>query len=77
MTGLALDSVGASSLAKGVNDNACYLVKRVVLEFFASKLAPTQVQRAVKKKKSSHRKKAADCANNRRKARFFKRRRRG
>ncbi|ASV35671.1 hypothetical protein CI807_05590 [Pseudomonas sp. NS1(2017)] len=33
--------VGASSLAKNVNDNACRLVYRGVLEFFASKLAPT------------------------------------
>ena len=28
-------------LAKNVNDNACLLVKRVVLRFFASMLAPT------------------------------------
>ncbi|QFS54799.1 hypothetical protein FD951_09605 [Pseudomonas chlororaphis subsp. aurantiaca] len=28
-------------LAKNVNDNAYYLVERAVLEFFASKLAPT------------------------------------
>jgi hypothetical protein len=34
-------SVGASLLAMDVNDNACYLNARVVLAFFASKLAPT------------------------------------
>ncbi len=28
-------------LAKDVNDNACFLSKRVVLGLFASKLAPT------------------------------------
>ncbi|OWQ40099.1 hypothetical protein PflCFBP13510_26075 [Pseudomonas fluorescens] len=28
-------------LAKDVNDNACFLNKRGVCEFFASKLAPT------------------------------------
>ncbi|AZF45735.1 hypothetical protein C4J84_0472 [Pseudomonas sp. R11-23-07] len=28
-------------LAKNVNDNACFLNKRGVCEFFASKLAPT------------------------------------
>ena len=33
--------VGASLLAKDVNDNAGFLHKRVVLGFFASKLAPT------------------------------------
>ena len=33
--------VGASLLAKDVNDNAGFLDKRVVLGFFASKLAPT------------------------------------
>ncbi|QXH81071.1 hypothetical protein [Pseudomonas salmasensis] len=30
-------------LAKIVNDNACCLIRRVVLGFFASKLAPTVV----------------------------------
>ncbi|MGC6369342.1 hypothetical protein [Pseudomonas sp. K2I15] len=34
-------TVGASSLAKSLNDNARFQVKRVVLRFFASKLAPT------------------------------------
>jgi hypothetical protein len=34
--------VGASSLAMDVNDNACCLNVRVVLAFFASKLAPTR-----------------------------------
>ncbi|POF41463.1 hypothetical protein B0D71_14720 [Pseudomonas laurylsulfativorans] len=34
--------VGASLLAKSVNDNACSLDKRGALEFFASKLAPTK-----------------------------------
>ncbi|CAH0167783.1 hypothetical protein SRABI111_01112 [Pseudomonas carnis] len=33
--------VGASLLAKNVNDNACFLNKRGVCESFASKLAPT------------------------------------
>ncbi len=35
--------VGASLFAKDVNDNAGFLNKRVVLGFFASKLAPTVV----------------------------------
>ena len=35
------NTVGASLLAKNVNDNACCLSERVVLEFFASKLVPT------------------------------------
>ena len=35
--------VGASLLAKNVNDNACILDERGVFEFFASKLAPTGV----------------------------------
>ncbi|CAI8960983.1 hypothetical protein EMIT0P218_50291 [Pseudomonas sp. IT-P218] len=34
-------SVGASSLAMDVNDDAFILDKRGVLKFFASKLAPT------------------------------------
>ncbi|AZE90646.1 hypothetical protein C4J97_3963 [Pseudomonas orientalis] len=34
-------SVGASLLAKNVNDNACFLNERGACEFFASKLAPT------------------------------------
>ncbi|AZF26404.1 hypothetical protein C4J90_2231 [Pseudomonas sp. R2-60-08W] len=34
--------VGASLLAKNVNDNACFLNKRGACEFFASKLAPTK-----------------------------------
>ncbi|CAI8754365.1 hypothetical protein EMIT0P218_160017 [Pseudomonas sp. IT-P218] len=34
-------SVGASLLAMVVNDNAMSLMPRGVLEFFASKLAPT------------------------------------
>ncbi len=33
--------VGASLLAKNVNDNACFLNKRGAFAFFASKLAPT------------------------------------
>ncbi|AZE59246.1 hypothetical protein C4K02_0868 [Pseudomonas synxantha] len=33
--------VGASLLAKNVNDNAWTLIARGALEFFASKLAPT------------------------------------
>lgn len=32
----------------GVNDNACFLIKRVNLEPIASKLSPTQRQQAVK-----------------------------
>ncbi|AZE89935.1 hypothetical protein C4J97_3237 [Pseudomonas orientalis] len=35
-------SVGASVLAKNVNDNACCLNERGACEFFASKLAPTK-----------------------------------
>ncbi|GGL57530.1 hypothetical protein GCM10009091_43760 [Pseudomonas brenneri] len=35
-------TVGASLLAKGVNDNACLLGKRGVSKCFASKLAPTE-----------------------------------
>ncbi|CAN2983393.1 hypothetical protein METHPM2_90067 [Pseudomonas sp. PM2] len=34
--------VGASLLAKNVNDNACLLNERGACEFFASKLAPTE-----------------------------------
>ena len=34
-------SVGASLLAKNVNDNACFLNKRGAHGFLASKLAPT------------------------------------
>ncbi|CRN04000.1 hypothetical protein [Pseudomonas sp. 34 E 7] len=34
--------VGASLLAKNVNDNACFLNERGAREFFASKLAPTK-----------------------------------
>ena len=33
--------VGASLLAKNVNDNACLLSERGAYEFFARKLAPT------------------------------------
>ena len=36
-----LPPVGASLLAKNVNDNAGFLNKRGACEFFASKLAPT------------------------------------
>jgi choline dehydrogenase len=36
------NTVGASLLAKNVNDNACILEKRVAFEFFASRLAPTE-----------------------------------
>ncbi|CAN2976808.1 conserved hypothetical protein [Pseudomonas sp. PM2] len=39
---LRLQSVGASLLAKNVNDNACLLNERGAFEFFASKLAPTK-----------------------------------
>ncbi|AZE91897.1 hypothetical protein C4J97_5245 [Pseudomonas orientalis] len=35
-------SVGASLLAKNVNDNARFLNERGACEFFASKLAPTK-----------------------------------
>ncbi|AZF27253.1 hypothetical protein C4J90_3082 [Pseudomonas sp. R2-60-08W] len=34
--------VGASLLAKKVNDNACFLNERGAYESFASKLAPTK-----------------------------------
>ena len=34
------NTVGASLLAKNVNDNACFLNKRGAYGFFASKLAP-------------------------------------
>ena len=37
-----MPSVGASLLAKNVNDNACSLIERGACEFFASKLAPTK-----------------------------------
>ncbi len=37
----ALLTVGASLLAKNVNDNACILIDRVALESIASRLAPT------------------------------------
>ena len=36
--------VGASLLAKNVNDNAGLPIQRSALRFFASKLAPTQTQ---------------------------------
>ena len=35
--------VGASLLAKNVNDNGCFLNQRGACEFFASKLAPTDI----------------------------------
>ncbi|OWP73776.1 hypothetical protein CEC48_01405 [Pseudomonas sp. K2I15] len=38
----AVQCVGASLLAKGVNDNAGILNTRGVMAFFASKLAPTK-----------------------------------
>ncbi len=38
---LLLFTVGASLLAKNINDNAGILDERGVLEFFASELAPT------------------------------------
>ncbi|SDU04832.1 hypothetical protein SAMN04490197_2353 [Pseudomonas orientalis] len=38
-------SVGASLLAKNVNDNACFVNERGACEFFASKLAPTHCYR--------------------------------
>ncbi|CRL98935.1 hypothetical protein [Pseudomonas sp. 28 E 9] len=37
-----MPSLGASLLAKSVNDNACFLNERGAYEFFASKLAPTK-----------------------------------
>ena len=40
---LPATSVGASLLAKNVNDNACFLNERGACEFFASKLAPTSL----------------------------------
>ncbi len=36
--------VGASLLAKKLNDNACLLNERGAYEFFASKLAPTGIR---------------------------------
>ena len=36
--------VGASLLAKNVNDNACFLNERGVWAFFASELAPTKLR---------------------------------
>ncbi|KRP94791.1 hypothetical protein PFLL34_00053 [Pseudomonas fluorescens] len=44
-------TVGASLLAKNVNDNACLLNECGACEFFASKLAPTMALRQA----SSHR----------------------
>ncbi|OWP70106.1 hypothetical protein CEC48_19875 [Pseudomonas sp. K2I15] len=41
MAPLGCTPVGASLLAKVCNNNAGYLVPRVALRFFASKLAPT------------------------------------
>ncbi|ASV35344.1 hypothetical protein CI807_03825 [Pseudomonas sp. NS1(2017)] len=41
--------VGASLLAKVVNDNAVNLAKRGVFAFFASKLAPTMSSGVIKK----------------------------
>jgi hypothetical protein len=38
--------VGASLLAKNVNDNGGFLNKHGVFEFFASKLAPTKMGHA-------------------------------
>jgi hypothetical protein len=45
------NTVGASLLAKNVNDNVYILEKRVALEFFASRLAPTE--KAAKTKKAA------------------------
>ncbi|MBV2083468.1 hypothetical protein KEM07_27275, partial [Pseudomonas carnis] len=42
MRGLTSPTVGASLLAKNLNDNACFLNERGAYEFFASKLAPTK-----------------------------------
>ena len=42
-------SVGASLLAKNVNDNAFTMNKRIALRFFASKLAPTGLLRSSKR----------------------------
>ena len=44
---LLCSSVGASLLAMDVNDDAGCLNARVVLAFFASKLAPTGERRSV------------------------------
>ncbi len=38
---MGMNRVGASLLAKNVNDNACILDERVALASFASELAPT------------------------------------
>lgn len=37
---LRSDCVGVGLLAKGINDNACWLNKHSDLEYFANKLAP-------------------------------------
>ncbi len=49
--------MGASLLAMDVNDNACFLNKRVALESIASKLAPTkrQAQRLFQRLSRSYR----------------------
>jgi len=38
---MGLETVGASLLAMGVNEDVFCLIERVVLAFFASRLAPT------------------------------------
>ncbi|RAI63671.1 hypothetical protein DOZ80_27765 [Pseudomonas fluorescens] len=51
MTGLTSCAgfVGASLLAKNVNDNECLLVQSVIIEIIASKLAPTEAFHGRKK----------------------------
>ncbi|KRP74697.1 hypothetical protein TX23_00455 [Pseudomonas paralactis] len=47
-----LYAVGASLLAKNVNDHASFLDKRGACQFFASKLAPTEGLRSIADKDS-------------------------
>jgi len=51
MTGLTSGAgpVEASLLAKVVNDNACLLVQRIIIEIIASRLAPTEAFHGRKK----------------------------
>jgi hypothetical protein len=53
------NTVGASLLAKNLNDDAYILEKRVAFEFFASKLAPTE--KAAKTKRPHENPKGLSC----------------
>ncbi|MVW89444.1 hypothetical protein EI969_26510 [Pseudomonas sp. PB101] len=50
-----IDTVGASLLAKNVNDNAGYLTVRGAPTFIASKLAPTSSEARNAKTNAPHR----------------------